>query len=144
MPTPKLLGYALEADKGNNLGVGYMFIEKLPGKPLHWTQATEEQKRKIIGKLADHAIELAKRPLQKIGSFDQIGSQHIGPTAREEFTDITDGVMRALSPFTSMREYYTAYLHNILEQILTWQLYTHHPLDAYLIHRFLLDLTEQV
>ena len=144
VPTPKLLGYALEAEKGNNVGVEYMFIEKLPGKPLHWTQATEEQKRKIIRKLADHSIELAKRPLQKIGSFDRIGSQHIGPTAREEFIDITDGVMRALGPFTSMRECYTAYLHEILERILTCQLYTHHALDAYLIHRFLLDLTEQV
>lgn len=144
VPTPRLLGYALEADEGNNVGVGYMFIEKLPGKPLHWTRATEEQKHKIIGQLADHAIELAKHPLQKIGSFDRPGSRHIGPIAREEFTDITDGVLRALGPFTNMREYYISYLHNILDQILTHQLYTHHALDAYLIHRFLLDLTERV
>ncbi|THY80462.1 hypothetical protein D6C92_10615 [Aureobasidium pullulans] len=26
VPTPRLLGYALEADEGNNVGVGYMFI----------------------------------------------------------------------------------------------------------------------
>ncbi|THY24122.1 hypothetical protein D6D01_05670, partial [Aureobasidium pullulans] len=77
VPTPRLLGFALEADEGNNVGVGYTFIEKLPGKPLHWTRATEEQKHKIIEQLADHAIELAKHPLQKIGSFDRIGSQHI-------------------------------------------------------------------
>ncbi|KAG2167872.1 hypothetical protein JADG_007611 [Aureobasidium aubasidani] len=144
VPTPRLLGYALEADEGNNVGVGYMFIERLPGKPLDWARATEDQKHRIIDQLADHAIELSKHPLDKIGSFNRPGDEHIGPIAREEFSDVTDGAIHALGPFTSMREYYTAYLHNTLERILTCQLYTHHALDAYLIHRFLLDLTEQV
>ncbi|THV78464.1 hypothetical protein D6D29_07647 [Aureobasidium pullulans] len=144
VPTPRLLGYALETDEGNNVGVGYMLIEKLPGKPLDWARATEDQKHRIIDQLADHAIELSKHPLDKIGSFNRPGDEHIGPIAREEFSDVTDGAIHALGPFTSMQEYYTSYLHNILDQILTHQLYTHHPLDAYLIHRFLLDLTERV
>ncbi|TIA34294.1 hypothetical protein D6C78_06949 [Aureobasidium pullulans] len=144
VPTPRLLGYALEADEGNSVGVGYMLIEKLPGNPLDWARATEDQKHRIIDQLADHAIELSKHPLDKIGSFNRPGDEHIGPIAREEFSNVTDGAIHALGPFTSMQGYYIGYLHNILDRILTRQLYTHHPLDAYLIHRFLLDLTERV
>ncbi|KAI5240868.1 hypothetical protein E4T42_08224 [Aureobasidium subglaciale] len=144
IPSPKLFGYALEVDEGNGVGAGYMFIEVLPGTQLDWSDLTHEQTRKVVAQMADMAIEVSKHPMDSIGALHLPSPDTIGPVAREELCDLVDGNIRTLGPFASMQDYWTTYLHSILAQMLNRELYTLHPLDAYLIHRFLLDLVSQV
>ncbi|KAI5195297.1 hypothetical protein E4T38_09130 [Aureobasidium subglaciale] len=144
IPSPRIHGYALEGDVGNEVGVGYMFIEELPGTPLCWGDLTHGQTRKIVAQMADMAIEVSKHPMDSIGALHLPSPGTIGPIAREELCDLVNGNLRTLGPFTSMQDYWATYLQSILAQILDRQLYTLHPIDAYLIHRFLLDLVPQV
>lgn len=139
VPTPKVFEYALEGEN-NPVGVGYMLTEKLPGSSLRWSRPLTPE-RKVIEQLADIFIELQKYPFDKIGSLDSPGSSHLGVFAQESLTDFDqDSHMPSLGPYTSLQEYHTASIQFILDLILRDELYSHRPIDAYLIHRFLLDL----
>ncbi|KAJ8127627.1 hypothetical protein O1611_g6006 [Lasiodiplodia mahajangana] len=139
LPSPKVFGFSLEhAD--NPVGVGYILMEKLPGTSLRWGKETEHQRIKLMAQLADMFIELHKYPFNVLGSLDRPGDSHIGPFARESLTDFTGAEMHAIGPFSSLEEYHKAELHLILDLILRGEMYSQRPVDAYLVHRFLLDL----
>ncbi|KAK7513196.1 hypothetical protein IWZ03DRAFT_401420 [Phyllosticta citriasiana] len=118
VPAPKFFDIALQGDNS------------MPGKSLCWHDATPAQKRKIMNQLAGHAIELRKYPFDSIGSLDQPGTSRVGEFAREVYTDFDKTGLQALGPFSRLKDYYEAFLRQ--------------PVDAYLIHRFLLDLVPKV
>ncbi|RDW62925.1 phosphotransferase family protein [Aspergillus mulundensis] len=138
IPVPRIFDY--QFDEGNPIGVGYIIYEKIPGKPLNWPSATTEQKHKIIDQLADIYIELRSRPFDLLGSLDQPGTSHIGPLAGETHTDYkADGQMRPLGPFTNLNDFLRASIEFTLDLIRRGERYASRPIDAFLIHRFLLD-----
>lgn len=139
VPSPRVLGYALEGPD-NPVGVSYMLIEKLAGSSLRWSIATVEQRTKVIEQVADIFIELQRFPFDKMGSIQNPGSQHIGPFARESLTRFDGSDMKTLGPYSSLEEYHTNSLRLVLDLILREEMYSERPIDAYLIHRFLLDL----
>jgi hypothetical protein len=47
--------------------------------------------------------------------------------------------MKALGPFFSTKEYFSAYIQLMLDLIIRQQSYIDRAVDAFLIHRFLLD-----
>ncbi|KAI0106207.1 phosphotransferase enzyme family-domain-containing protein [Nemania sp. FL0031] len=143
VPSPKVFDFNLEhAD--NPVGVGYILMEKLPGSPLRWGKETEDQRNKLMSQLADVLIELHKYPFSTLGSLDRPGDSHIGAFARKSLTDFTGTKMKPIGPFSSLEEYHKAELHLILDLILRGEMYSQRPVDAYLVHRFLLDLVPLV
>ncbi|EHL02415.1 hypothetical protein M7I_1490 [Glarea lozoyensis 74030] len=54
-----------DEDPMNIVGAGYILLEKLPGKPLEWYKASEAQKEKFAGQLADIYTKLEQHPLDK-------------------------------------------------------------------------------
>lgn len=142
VPAPKVFDHALEQDPENRIGVGYILMEKLPGKSMRWALATEEQKRTLMNQLADVFIEIHKHPLNSLGSLDCPDNPlHVGGFARESLTDFTPaGEILLAGPFNSIEEYHKHSLRLILDLILREEMYSQQPVDAYLIHRFLLDL----
>lgn len=94
--------------------------------------------------LANAFIELEKFPLHSFGSLYKPGECHVGAFARESLTDYVQSEMRALGPFSSLEEYHVSSLKMILRLILQDELYSQRAVDAYLIHRFLLDLVPLV
>lgn len=40
IPAPHIFDWACESDASNEVGVGYILMEKLQGSPLNWQQAT--------------------------------------------------------------------------------------------------------
>ena len=68
IPAPKLYTYADESTV-NPVGASYMLIEKLPGGPLQWNEATAEQRTKVMSQLVDIFLELEKCPLPTSGSL---------------------------------------------------------------------------
>lgn len=139
VPSPRVFDFGLE-NATNPVGVGYILMEKLPGKSLRWALATQQQRRRVIDQLADILIELHKYPLDLMGSLDHPGDAHIGPFARESLTDFAQSKMRPIGPFSSPVQYYDSELRLILDLILRGELYSQQAIDAYLIHRFLVDL----
>jgi hypothetical protein len=143
VPAPKVFDFALEG-ADNPVGVGYILMEKLRGKSLRWDLTTQEQKDGIIGQLADIYIELSKHPFDLLGSLSSPGDSHVGAFARESLTDFGPSGMRTMGPLSSWEEYHRSSLRLILDLIVQEELYTQRAVDAYLIHRFLLDLVPSV
>ncbi|POR35227.1 Uncharacterized protein TPAR_04578 [Tolypocladium paradoxum] len=143
VPTPKVYDFALE-HPGNPVGVGFIPMEKLPGKSLRWSMATQQQRKKVMNQLADTFIELRKYPFHLLGSLDSPGGSQVGAFARESLTNFIQSEMRTTGPFSSLEEYYMSSLRQILDLIIREEIYSQQAVDAYLIHRFLIDLVPLV
>lgn len=143
VPTPKVYDFALE-HSGNPVGVGFILMEKLPGKSLRWSITTQEQRRKVMSQLADTFIELQKYPFNLLGSLNSPDTSHVGAFARESLTNFEQSEMRTIGPFSSLEEYHVSSIQLILDLIVGEEMYSQQAVDAYLIHRFLLDLVPLV
>ncbi|KAM3516473.1 hypothetical protein NHJ13051_009880 [Beauveria bassiana] len=143
VPAPKIYDYALE-QPGNPVGVGFILMEKLPGKSLRWSLANEQQRRKVIDQISDVLIELHKYPFNELGSLVQPGQLRVGPFAHESLINFLQSGMRTIGPFRSMEDYHNFSLRILIDRIIQEEAYTKHAVDAYLIHRFLLDLVPLV
>lgn len=145
VPAPKVFDFVLEDHPGNLVGVGYILMEKLPGTSLRWSVATQEQKRKVMDQLADTFIELQNHPFDRLGSLDRPDDpEHVGAFALELLTDFTTAGLRTIGPVYSWEEYHTSSLRLILDLILSKEMYSQQAVDAYLIHRYMLDVVPAV
>ncbi|KAF2090494.1 hypothetical protein K490DRAFT_70957 [Saccharata proteae CBS 121410] len=119
VPASKVHGFEVEGP-GNDVGTGFIVMEKMPGRSLQWSLANAEQREKVMKQLVAIFIELGRYLFLRMGSLDISGS--VGPFAAESHTDSTDkGEMQPLG-----------------------EMYALQPVDAYLIHLFLLDLVPGV
>ena len=143
VPAPKVYDYALEGPH-NPVGVGFILFEKIPGKSLRWSVANQEQRTKVMDQLADAFIELSKHTFDRLGSLDTPGGSHVGAFARESLTTFVQSEMRAIGPLSSLEEFHRTSIQLILDLILQNEMYPQRPVDAYLIHRYLLDLVPRV
>lgn len=144
VPVPAVHDFALESPE-NLVGVAYMLQEKMPGQTCSWSTANPEQKNTLLEDLADIFIELSAYPFMAMGSPALDTESHIGPFARESLIDLdTSSTMKTLGPFGSLRDYHTAEIKLILDLILRREMYSQQPVDAYLIHLFLLDILPSI
>ncbi|GKZ30910.1 hypothetical protein AbraIFM66950_010647 [Aspergillus brasiliensis] len=137
VPVPKVFDYALDGE--TPVGVGYILMEKLPGKSLRWYLASLEERKQVLTQLADVYIELESLPFSSMGSLDNPGSDHIGPFARVPLTEYVNSQMIQLGPYNDQREYMQASIELIMRLIMRGESYAGREIDAFLVHRFLLD-----
>ncbi|CAI7625998.1 unnamed protein product [Penicillium bialowiezense] len=143
IPTPKVFDFSL--DEANPVGVRYILMEKMLGKSLVWSDATREQRTKVVYQLADIYIELQAHPFPMMGSLDETGSGiAIGPFAKESLANFGKFGLEMLGPFSSLEEFYHAYIELILNWIVQQEAYANHPVDAFLIHRYLLENIQRI
>ena len=143
VPAPKVFDLALEGPE-NPVGVGYILMEKLPGKSLKWPPKDAHQRTHILEQYANILVELRKYPFDRIGCLNNPHSGHVGPLIRDVFAD-SDGVkVQTLGPFTLAREFRTAPINLVLRLIMNEERYTDRPVDWYLAHLFFLDLVPLV
>uniref|UniRef100_A0A8H7NPD7 Aminoglycoside phosphotransferase domain-containing protein n=1 Tax=Bionectria ochroleuca TaxID=29856 RepID=A0A8H7NPD7_BIOOC len=142
---PKVYDFSLERPD-NPVGVGYILMEKLPGKSLRWGLANQDQKNKVMSQIADTFAQLHRYPFDLLGSLgnNPQGFPQVGPFARESLTRFEDGKMDAIGPFSSLEDYHMSSIRLILDLILQEEMYPQQAVDAYLIHRFLIDLVPRV
>lgn len=133
--TPKVFDFALES-QDNPIGVGYMLVEKMAGKPLRWSLASPDQRKKIVEQLAEIFIELRKYPFEEMDCLSTSSSHRVGPFARKSLTDFNGSHILPLGPYSSLQEYYTSSIKLILDLVIREEMYSQNPIDAYLIHRF--------
>jgi len=144
IPVPKIFDWACESDPRNPLGVGYILMEKLDGKPLDWQTATPAQREKIMQRLVSIFLEIEKHPFETMGSlvfsagnttgFDVQGLAHQA-TSRA-------GGGGPLGPFSSSLEGSRALLKSYLTMMASGEIEACHPVDVYLAHRFRLDVVD--
>ncbi|KAI1806889.1 hypothetical protein F4811DRAFT_508491 [Daldinia bambusicola] len=130
VPVPKVFDFVLD-NSDCPVGVGYILMEKLDGKSLKWSNATQDQRKRVMEQLADVFIELSRY------SFDPLGSlhcpcdvHHVGEFARESLTDFTESGMRTMGPFSSLKEYHESSIRLILDLILRGEMYSEQAVDA--------------
>ncbi|KAI0554020.1 hypothetical protein F4679DRAFT_529182 [Xylaria curta] len=119
---------------------------KLNRKSLRWSLATPEQKKKLMVDLVDIFIQLSKHPFKLLGNLDcSADPSRVGSFARESLTNFTTtSEMRTTGPFSLWEKYHRSSLQLTMDLILRGEMDSQRPVDAYLIHRFLLDLLPTV
>ncbi|KAF7553228.1 hypothetical protein G7046_g7153 [Stylonectria norvegica] len=146
VPAPRAFGCGVCSDgTDRGVGVSFLLMEELPGRP--WSgegtsgdDATEEEKKRIWGSVADILAELEKHPFPKAGSLC-LGSCgiEVSAVASDRFVVLTPE-----GPVETPVSYYTAFAEQYLTLIADKQLYTEYPVDAYLVYRFLKDNAAQL
>ncbi|KIJ53611.1 hypothetical protein M422DRAFT_73901 [Sphaerobolus stellatus SS14] len=81
VPVPKVYDYATASSPSNNIGMGYMIIEKCAGKPLDWRELDISAKTKVLQQLADIFIAIKNHPFPLIGSLTHPEDLTVGPIA---------------------------------------------------------------
>lgn len=139
IPTPKVFDWACESDPANELGVGYILMEKLDGIPLDWQAASLHQREKVMHQLVDIFLEIEKHTFKEMGSLvpstkDIIDVQGL---AHQSTFRVGKG---PLGPFSSSLEGSQAILESYLAMIATGEIDSCCPVDIYLVHRFCQDI----
>ncbi|KAI0452019.1 hypothetical protein F5B21DRAFT_484857 [Xylaria acuta] len=146
IPSPKIYDWACESDPSNPLGqVGYILMEKMPGRPLDWQMATPSQKEKIMQQLVDIFLEIEKHPFDAVGSIivsNNSSSFEIRGIARH--VTYYGGTEEPLGPFSSSLEAARSVIKLYLAMIASDEIDAAYPIDVYLVHRFRLELLDDI
>jgi len=67
--TPKVYGFELRHDPTNDVGVAYILIDELPGKPLLSFDVTDDQAQTAYSDLAGILGRLAEHPFNHVRSL---------------------------------------------------------------------------
>ena len=140
VPSPKTFGFGLASDPSNRVGVSYLLIEALPGRPYDSYQAKPEQARHVLEQVADIMVELSKHPFQKAGSLLLVDNKiEVSDIASNRFVHLG-----RTGPFATPADYFTHTAAQYLELIADGQLHHLHPLEAYLFYTLLQSRSRHV
>lgn len=139
VPAPRVFAYGA---KGHDHGVGVSFIlmEELLGKPWISQSATTDEKAKVWNHLAEIMVEIERYPFGKAGSLVlHEDNFQLSAVASDRFI-----VLDPQGPFMNSTAYYTAFVNQQLDLIVDKQLYSEYSVDAFLVFRFLKDSIPQL
>ncbi|KAK4974038.1 hypothetical protein LTR28_010656 [Elasticomyces elasticus] len=133
VPAPKAFGFGLASDSTNCVGVSYLLMQALPGKPYQPHDATVEQKSHVLGQLADMLIEISKHPLPKAGSlFLRDGKIDVSAVASNRSVSLG-----RYGPFDTASDYLISIAEQYLDLISDGQVYHEYPREAFLFYKVL-------
>lgn len=113
---PKVFHYAFDKSE---IGTPFVLMEKLPGKPLQWYDASAQQKTKVMEQLVDVFLELEKHPFPATGSLSQ--GEMVGPFAQ---THLFVSPSESLGPFSTLEESFTSILKHEMDMISSGEIAT--------------------
>ncbi|KAK4983105.1 hypothetical protein LTR50_007414 [Elasticomyces elasticus] len=133
VPAPKAFGFGLASDSTNRVGVNYLLMQALPGKPYYPHEATVEQKSYLLGRLADMLIEISKYPLPKARSlFLTDGKIDVSAVTSNRFVSLG-----RYGPFDTASDYFISIAEQYLDLISDGQVYHEYPKEAFLFYEVL-------
>ncbi|KAJ4303441.1 hypothetical protein N0V90_002335 [Kalmusia sp. IMI 367209] len=137
IPTPRLHMYGQRNDLTNDVGVAYMLINELPGRPFNQLHASEAQLNKVYSQLADILSDLSKHPFDRIGSLtlSTSGGIIVGPV-----TGGRTGTLAKLGIFNNAAHYYSAWAEEYQRMAVNGQLFARYLVNAYLVFKELAEL----
>lgn len=140
IPVPEVYEVAPH-DTGNDVGVGYILMQKLEGRPLYMHALDDAGRHKVLQQYATVYIELSKYPFPVLGCMQGPGSFEIGPLVHERSaTRDEGGAICRPGPFKSALNMYSEFAEQQIRLILNEELYVDDPLTALLVYRYLLDI----
>lgn len=146
IPAPNIFDWGCESEQDSPLGVCYILMEKLKGDPLDWNSANPAQREHVMQQLVDIFIEIEKHPFDQMGSL--LFSTGATPTVQiqglAQQSTFRVGGGGPLGPFSSSAKGLRAVIKSYLAMIASGEIDACHPSDAYLMHRFRLDLIDNV
>ena len=138
VPAPKAFAFDVASNKSNEIGVTYMIMEFLEGRPFNPYNASEEEKKRVYDGVADILIELSKHPLLKACS--------LMPSSMSQGKDTPvagkiAGLRSKLSPpfgsFDATRDYYAAVIDVHQKLVMERKLYASLAVEARLTYSIL-------
>lgn len=155
VPSPRVFDWAIESDPANEVGVGYILMEKMNVTPLDWQGATTAQREKVVQQLADILLEIEKHPFAKLGSLVPMTETSVGSTPPCDAQLQVQGLAQHSTfrscdgnppgPFSSSREALRAIITAHLRMIAMGEIgTTENAMDVFLAHRFRFDLLDTV
>jgi hypothetical protein len=145
---PKVFDWSAESDPDNDVGLGYILMEKLQGKPLDWQTLTAQQKETVMQQLADLFLELEKHPFERIGSLMPSRSGdtdfEVQGIAHHSTFNMTEQSGQPLGPFASSAEVARALVEYYLDMIASGEVGSQYLDDVFLAHRFRLDIIDRI
>ena len=134
VPSPRVYVYEPRS-AANNVGVSYILMDQIPGKPLDWGIATAQQRTKVMQQLASIFLELEKHPFELSGSIltsAKPGTRSpkcsIGAFSQQQWFESPE---QSLGPFASLEESYAAIIERQQEAIACREIACL-PIDNYL------------
>ena len=138
IPAPRVFAYALASDPSNRVGVSYIMMQALSGRPFYEHEASPDQKKGVIEQVADVLIEISKNPLPLAGSLVMKNDQiDVSAVASNRFV-----ALNTYGPFKTTIDYITSIIDQHMDLIAGTQLHHEHPLEAFLFYHFLRQITE--
>ncbi|KAI9752046.1 MAG: hypothetical protein M4579_005774 [Chaenotheca gracillima] len=139
VPVPAVYDVADDEDSANPVGAGYLLLEKLPGKPATWYDATQAQKDSFSRQLADIFISLEKFPFDKLGRLQLAAETRLPEPGPAFFEYDSRGNITPLGPFAHSKDHYAALIEQRIALISSGEVAISAPLDTYLVCKSLLD-----
>ncbi|KAF2281486.1 uncharacterized protein EI97DRAFT_368619 [Westerdykella ornata] len=131
VPAAKAFGSGLASDPANHVGVNYILMEALPGKPYYSHEATEDQKKHVLAQIADVMVEISNHPFRLAGScVVEDGQVKVAEVASDRFINLG-----RYGPFESDAAYFASIIEQHLDLIADGQLYHTCPKEAFLFYR---------
>ncbi|CAD6441401.1 bd1657ca-8f3e-4fc2-a000-08e7acd9b5d7-CDS [Sclerotinia trifoliorum] len=127
VPAPRVFDFCASSD--NTVGVPYILMEKVPGRPFSKCAPTVEQRNRVMKQTALFYNELYRHPFKTMGSLhlqDSEPGYFIGPLTSELLSDSSDNIesLKTLGPFQDAAHYYDQIIARILYMITDGVLYT--------------------
>ncbi|AEO65291.1 uncharacterized protein THITE_2112141 [Thermothielavioides terrestris NRRL 8126] len=148
VPVPKVIDWATESDPENDVGPGYILMEKVKGKPLDWQSLTAGQKDQVMEQLVDIFLEIEKHPFDRIGSLMPPASGSTGfeiqGIAHHSLFNMAERGGRPLGPFDSSAGAARAIVETYLDMIENGEICAEFLDDERLAHQFSLDIIDDV
>ncbi|KAB8226123.1 glycosyl hydrolases family 31-domain-containing protein [Aspergillus novoparasiticus] len=133
IPAPRAFTYRLASDPSNRVGVSYIIMEALPGRPFDANEASPSQKAQVLEQVAEIMLEIHKNPVPFAGSpvVDK-GQIQISTLAKDPFVGLSTS-----GPFTTSLGYILTITGQYMDLIADGQLHHEHPLEAFLFYHYL-------
>ncbi|PIG82225.1 hypothetical protein AARAC_000276 [Aspergillus arachidicola] len=133
IPAPRAFTYGLAPEPSNRVGVSYIVMQALPGRPFYAHKVSPSQKAKVLEQVAEIILEIYKHPVPSAGSpvVDK-GQIQISTLAKDRFVDLSTS-----GPFTTPLEYILAITGQYMDLIADSQLHHKHPLEAFQFYHYL-------
>lgn len=137
VPVPVIYAYVLDGERDNPVGVGYIMMEKLLGRPMNWLAASAAQKAAIFHQLRDIYIELEKIPSSLMGRPVPPEKPNAITSGPPFFYYDQDGKSLPCPPIANAHEWHAAVLYYRRDLIANGEIAVQNPSDALLVNKYL-------
>ncbi|PIL33204.1 hypothetical protein GSI_04654 [Ganoderma sinense ZZ0214-1] len=136
VPVPRVYDVSLPSQP-NDVGVGYILMEKLEGTAMDWTELRldAQAQTKVLEQFADIFASLSQHAFPLIGCLQSCDPTVVGPLVSENAADVIDGTTRCIGPFKSTADYLTAVVDVAIDHILQRESQVQDPVGPYLALR---------